>query len=163
RNAQDLPGDARLGQRRQPVGLAKHVQLFADRGNGAAQRAADPFRRAGEIGFAVERSENGAAHQSSAAQAGQYSAAKPLDRDAPAIGQAASAAVDRKRRLIAEIDCLGGEATMMFSATQSRLVQARSPDHVPTKVSLQPNSPSAEVPLERKSPFIAVAPTWRSP
>ena len=48
--------------------------------------------------------ENGAAHQGRAAQAGQDRAGKPLYRDAPAIDQAAALAIDRKRRLIAELD-----------------------------------------------------------
>jgi hypothetical protein len=42
-------------------------------------RHLDSLRRRGEIGFAVERSKNGAAHQRGAAQSGQDGAAEPLD------------------------------------------------------------------------------------
>ena len=74
------------------------------RADGAAQRALDPLGNGGEVGLAVERRKNGAAHQSRAADAGQDRAGKPLHRDAAAIDDAAGAAVDRKRRLVAEID-----------------------------------------------------------
>ena len=56
----------------------------------APMRRATRSRRApagGEIGLAVERRENGAAHQGRAAQAGQDRAGKPLHRDAAAIDQ----------------------------------------------------------------------------
>ena len=63
-----------------------------DRGvDRAAQRSFDPFGQRREIGFAVERCENGAAHQGRAAQAGQDRAAEPLNRDAAAIDQMAGA------------------------------------------------------------------------
>ena len=62
----------------------------ADRADGAAQRALDPLGHGGEIGLAVERRKNGAAHQGRAADAGQDRAGKPLHRDA--------AAIDRRRR-----------------------------------------------------------------
>ena len=89
--------------RRQAVALAVG-ELVADRADGAAQRALDPLRHGGEIGLAVERRKNGAAHQSRAADAGQDRAGKPLHRNAAAIDDAAGAAIDRKRRLVAEID-----------------------------------------------------------
>ena len=67
RNAQDLAGNARLAERRQPVGLAQAAQVVADAGDRAAQRVLDPLGRGGEIGLAVERRKNGAAHQGRAA------------------------------------------------------------------------------------------------
>ena len=79
-------------------------ELVADAADGAAQRALDPLGHGGEIGFAVERRKNGAAHQGRAADAGQDRAGKPLHRDAAAIDDAAGAAIDRKRRLIAEVE-----------------------------------------------------------
>ena len=101
--AEHLARGVGFAGRRQPVALAVG-ELVADRADGAAQRALDPLGHGGEIGFAVERRKNGAAHQSRAADAGQNRAGKPLHRDAAAIDDAAGAAIDRKRRLVAEID-----------------------------------------------------------
>ena len=78
-----------------------------------------------EIGFAVERRENGAAHESSAAESGQDRAGKPLHRNAAAIDEAARAAVDRQRRLIAELDGVG--LSRSNCAARPCLVQARRP------------------------------------
>ena len=80
----------------------------------------------GEIGLAVERRKNGAAHQGRAADAGQDRAGKPLHRDAAAIDDAAGAAVDRKRRLVAEIDGRRNGARALRAA-QLHLIQARVP------------------------------------
>ena len=98
-----LAGGAGFAGRRQPVALAVG-ELVADRADGAAQRVLDPLRHGGEIGFAVERGKNGAAHEGRAADAGQDRAGKPLHRNAAAIDDTAGAAIDRKRRLVAEID-----------------------------------------------------------
>src|SRR5579885_2152319 len=68
---------------------------------------AAPSAQRGEIRLSVKRSENGAAHQSSAAQCGQNRAGEPLHRHAAAIDKTRRAAVDRQRRLVAEVDGLG--------------------------------------------------------
>jgi hypothetical protein len=73
----------------------------------ATKRNLDAFRECGEIGFAIERRENGAAHESSAAKRGQNRSGKPLHRDAAAIDKAARSAVDRQRRFVAELDGIG--------------------------------------------------------
>ena len=93
RNAQDLPRHALLADRRQAVGLAEGVQAVADAGDRAAQRHLDALGRGGEIGFAVERSKNGAAHECCAAQSGQDRAGEPLHRKPAPVEQAARAAV----------------------------------------------------------------------
>ena len=80
----------------------------------------------GEVGLAVEGRENGAAHQGGAAQAGENGAAEPLDGDAVAVHQAAALAVDRQRRLVAEIDALGLPARSTYAASFA-LIQARRP------------------------------------
>ena len=67
------------------VALAEPV---ADAADGAAQRGFDALRHGREIGLAVERCENGAAHEGGAAQTGQNGAAEPLHRDAAAVDQA---------------------------------------------------------------------------
>ena len=85
----------------------------------------DPLRHGREIGLAVERCENGAAHEGSAAKTGQDRPAEPLHRDAAAIDQLACLAVDGKRRLVAEIDLLGIEV-------QSICVRAVCRDPRPT-------------------------------
>ena len=105
--------------------LRNPVDVLADAVERAAQRRLDALRRRGEIGFAVERSKNGAAHQGSAAQSGQDRAAEPLQREPAPVDQTARAPVDRKRRLVAEIDGLGLEPPIC--AAQPSLVQ----DHVP--------------------------------
>ena len=130
RDAQDLAGDARLDHRRQAVGLADAAQAVGQAADRAAQRGFDVFRRGGEIGLAVERSKNGASHQGGAAQAGKDRAAKPLHRNAAAVDQTAGAAVDRKRRLVAEIEALGLKPSIC-AAQLCCLVQDRRPPHSP--------------------------------
>ena len=56
------------------------------------------------MSFAVERCENGAAHQGRAAQAGQNRSGKPVRRYAAAVDHAAGTAVDGQRRFVAEVD-----------------------------------------------------------
>ena len=75
-------------------------------GQRAAQRRLDPLGQGGEIGFAVERDIDRAAHQRGAAKPGQDRAGKPLDGDAAAIDEAGGRAIDKQWRLIAEIDRL---------------------------------------------------------
>ena len=99
-----------------------------DRADGAAQRGFDALRHGGEIGLAVERRKNGAAHESRAAQTGQDGAAEPLHRDAAAVDQAAGLAVDGQRRLVAEIDLLGLQAQPICAAPLA-LIQDRRPLH----------------------------------
>ena len=70
----------------------------------AAQRTLDAFRHLGKGHFAVQRRKNGAADESCAAQTGQDSAAKPLDRDTAAIDYRGLGAIDGKRRLVTEIN-----------------------------------------------------------
>ena len=123
--AQHLAGGAGFAGRRQPVALAVG-ELVADRADGAAQRALDPLRHGGEIGFAVERGKNGAAHQGRAADAGQDRAGKPLHRNAAAIDDAAGAAIDRKRRLVAEID---GRIRSGSVCARPGVIQTSSPLH----------------------------------
>ena len=73
----------------------------------AAQRDFDALWQRREIGLAVERRENGAAHKSSAAKCGQDRAGKPLHRNATAIDESARPAVDRQWRFVAELDGVG--------------------------------------------------------
>src|SRR4029079_11188268 len=82
-------------------------EFFAKRVDRTTQCALDALGDAGVIGLTVKRRKNGAAHQGCAADARQNRAGKPLHRDATTIDDAAGAAVDRKRRLVAEIDALG--------------------------------------------------------
>ena len=121
-DADHLAGERWLFRGRQPVALARRRAGSRADAERAAQRHLDPFGQRGEIGFAVERRENGAAHQSSAAQCGQDRAGKPLHRNAAAIDEAAVAAVDRQRRFVAEIDGLGSPRSIC--AARPCLVQA---------------------------------------
>ena len=89
RNFQDLPRHALFADRRQAIGLAESIQAVADAGDRAAQRHLDALRRGGEIGFAVERRKNGAAHECRAAQSGQDRAGEPLHREPAPVEQAA--------------------------------------------------------------------------
>ena len=100
----DLARDARFADAREPVGLVDSAQASGDAAERSAQTHLDAFRRGGKIGFAVERSKNGASHQGGAAQARQDRAAEPLHGKPAPADQAAGAAVDRKRRLVAEIE-----------------------------------------------------------
>ena len=88
-------GEGRLLGGRQPVALAREPEPVAGDAERAAQGDLDPLRQRGEIGLAVERCENGAAHEGGAAQRGQDRAGEPLHRDAAAVDQRAFAAVDR--------------------------------------------------------------------
>ncbi len=126
-HANDLARGIGLAGRRQPIGLARRIgDAVGDAADGAAQRRFDALRHGGEIGLAVERCENGAAHESGAAKTGQDGAAEPLDRDAAAVHQAAVLAVDGQRRLVAEIDVLGLQARSKCAASFA-LIQARRP------------------------------------
>src|SRR5262249_8562716 len=115
-----------------------------------------PLRHGREIGLAVKRCENGAAHESCAAKAGQDGACEPLDGDAAAIDHAALFAVDRQRRLVAEINVLGLDSHPICAAPLSVLQacvpppnaaaggSARNPSRHPP-----PDGPGSE---ERNSP-----------
>ena len=123
----DLARGVGLAGRRQAIGLAGHVgDAIGDAADGAAQRGFHPLRHGGEIGLAIERGKNGAAHQGRAAKTGENGAAEPLHRDAAAVDQPARLAVDRQRRLVAEIDALGLQARTKCPAS-SALIQARRP------------------------------------
>ena len=124
--------------------LRNAVEAFADARDRAAQHVFDLLGSGGEIGLAVERRENGAAHQSRAAQAGQDRAGKPLHRKPAPIDQAARAAVHRKRRLVAEIDDLGVKAPMVPipRAAQPSLVQS----YVPSVPVASPMTPTPRPP-----------------
>src|SRR5690606_6864548 len=106
RHTDHLPRSAVLVRRRQAVALVRDRCAFGD-AESAAQRVLDPFGGLGEGGFAVERTENGAADESSAAQPCQDGAAEPLHRDPAAVDRHRLAAVYRQRRLVTEIDRLG--------------------------------------------------------
>jgi hypothetical protein len=69
---------------------------------------------------------NGAAHEGRAANAGQDRAGEPLDRNSAAVDHAAGAAIDRERRLVAEIGRLGVRARSVRAA-QITLIQSSSP------------------------------------
>ena len=141
-NADDLARGIGFAGRRQPVGLARRIgHAIGDAADRAAQRCFDALRHGGEIGLAVERCENGAAHEGSAAKTGQDRAAEPLDRDAAAVDQAAGLAVDGQRRLVAEIDVLGLQARSNCPASFA-LIQARRPLR-PRAVHATPKVPNA--------------------
>ena len=103
-DADQLAGERRLFHGRQPVALARSAGPVGADAERAAQCHLDPLRQRGEIGLAVKRGENGAAHESGAAQRGQDRAGEPLYGDAAAIDEAAAAAIDRERRLVAELN-----------------------------------------------------------
>ena len=128
-----LARGAAFASRRQPVALAVG-ELVADRADGAAERVLDPLRHGGEIGFAVERGKNGAAHEGRAADAGQNRAGKPLNRNAAAIDDTAGAAIHRKRRLVAEID---GRLHSGSVCARPGLVQTWSPLHSRSRPSVR--------------------------
>ena len=104
-DADHLAGERRLFGSRQTVALVRAP--FTTDAECAAKRNLHPFGQRGEIGLPVERRENGATHESSAAERGQNRAGKPLHRNAAAIDEAARAAIDRQRRLIAELNGVG--------------------------------------------------------
>ena len=64
-NADDLARERRLFRGRQPIAFVR--AFFGAAAERAAQRDFDAFGQRRKIGFAVERRENGAAHESSAA------------------------------------------------------------------------------------------------
>jgi hypothetical protein len=96
-----------LARRRQPVALAGRSRMLGCAADRAAQRDLHVFRDGREIGLAIERRKNSAAHQGGATKAGQDRSAEPLDRDATAVDLAAGLAIDGKRRLVAELEPLG--------------------------------------------------------
>ena len=77
---------------RQAVSLARAGRAFA--AYCASQGIFHAFGQCCKMRFAVERRENGAAHQGRAAQAGQDRSGKPLGRDAAAIDGDAGAPID---------------------------------------------------------------------
>ena len=97
-------------------------------GEGAAQRRLDPLGQRREVRLAVERNEDGAAHQRGAAQAGQDRAGEPLNGDAAAIDQSDRRAVHQQWRFVAEIDRLSGWSQTIWIAP-SALIQAPCPLH----------------------------------
>ena len=140
-NRNDLARAGGFAGRRQAIGLARGIgDPLADAADGAAQRGFHALRHGSEIGLAVERRENGAAHEGRAAQTGQNGAAEPLHGDAAAVDQAGGLAVDRQRRLVAEIDVLGLET---ISAASFALIQDRRP---PPPASADGLRDTAEVP-----------------
>ena len=108
-NANDAAQAVELGGTAAAGRSCARLRPVADAAERAAQRDLHAFRHGGEIGLAVERRENGAAHESRAAKTGQDRAAEPLHRDAAAIDESGVFAVDRQRRLVAEIDVLGSK------------------------------------------------------
>jgi hypothetical protein len=80
------------------------------------------------VGLAVERRKHRAAHQRGAAQARQDRSAEPAHRHAAPIDKAAGAAVDRQRRLVAEIDEVD-LAPHSVCATQPAVIQDQRPLH----------------------------------
>ncbi len=123
----DLAGRVGLAGRRQAVGLARDIGDAVDHaGHGLTQGCFHAFRHGREVGFAIKRSEHGAAHQRGAAQTREDRAAEPLHRDAAAIDQCGILAVDGQRRLVAEIDVLGLQARTECPAAFA-LIQAQRP------------------------------------
>src|SRR6185437_11465641 len=123
-----------------PVAFARSAGPVGAAAKRAAQRDLDPFGQRSEIGLAIERCENGAAHQSSAAQSGQNRAGEPLYRNAAAIDEAAVAAVNGQRWLVAELDRFGPPRSIC--AARTCLVQARRPLRLWIEGGLpQPNRP----------------------
>src|SRR6185312_4505324 len=102
-----------------------HAKLVAGGAERAAQRDLYALGQRGEIRLTVERSENGAAHQGRAAQSGEDGSGEPLDRDTAAVDEAAIAAVDGQRRLVAELEHLGSSGSM--GAAQPCVLQPASP------------------------------------
>ena len=126
-------GDAdHLARRVRFAGGRKLVALAHDGcgalGEGAAQRRLDPLGQRGEVRLAVERNENGAAHQRGAAQAGENRAGEPLNGNATAIDQSDRRAVHQQWRFVAEIDRLSGWSQTIWIAP-SALIQAPCPLH----------------------------------
>ena len=134
-------------------------ELVADRADCAAERVLDPLRDGCEIGFAIERSKYGAAHQSRAADAGQNRAGKPLHRNATAIDNATGAAIDRERRLIAEVGGRVDSGSVWTS--RPTVVQSSSPALAvaPESVRKMPDTNSSAARSNRNKPRCRVART----
>ena len=128
RHAHDLAGHAWLADAREPICFVDPAQAAGESADRSAQSHFDAFGGGGKIGLAVERSKNGASHQGGAAQAGQDRAAEPLHGNPAAADQATGAAVDRKRRLVAESKGLDLKPPIC-AAQLCRLVQDRCPPH----------------------------------
>ena len=79
---------------RQPIALAQRSDVIGQVAHRAAQGDLDPLRDRGEIGLAVERCENGATHEGSAAKTGQDCPAEPLYRNAAAVDRTTRLAID---------------------------------------------------------------------
>src|SRR5262249_4647180 len=93
----------------------------------------------------IKRRENGAAHEGRTAQAGENGAAEPLHRDATTVDQPRALAVDRQRRLVAEIDALGLQARTDCSAPLALIQSPTSPPpHAPGRLRI-PNACSGDV------------------
>src|SRR6185295_4663412 len=92
RHADDLAGKSWFFSCRKTVALVR--TFFRGTTERTTKRDLDAFRKRGKIGLAIERRENGAAHESSAAKRGQNRAGEPLYRNAAAIDEAARSAVD---------------------------------------------------------------------
>ena len=105
-------------------GSRSALRAVAARSLGAAQRELHALGNGGEIALAVERRENGAAHESRAAQTGQDCSAEPLHRHAAAIDEIVGFAVNRQRRLMAEVDVIG-LATRPICAAPFAVIQNR--------------------------------------
>ena len=112
-------------------------------GQRAAQRRLDPLGQRREIGLAVERDKDGAAHQRGAAQAGQDRAGEPLDGDAAAVDQAGRRAIDQQWRFVAEIDRLCGCSQTIWIAP-SALIQAPCPLRSPPRMMRGGPTPSPQ-------------------
>src|SRR5205807_7996962 len=91
----------------------------------AAQRTFDTFRNLGKGHFAIERSEYGPTDQGRAAQTCQDGAAEPLHGDAAAVDDSGLGTIDRKRRLVPEIDDPG--FTPVAAPACRRVVQTTVP------------------------------------
>ena len=106
RHADHVARGVGLAGGRKLVGLAGDLRGALAAGQRAAQRRLDALGQGGEIGLAVERDIDRAAHQRGAAQRGQDRAGKPLNGDAAAVDDRGGRAVDKQWRFIAEIDRL---------------------------------------------------------
>ncbi len=76
RDADHLAGESRFFSCRQTVALVR--AFFGAATERATEGNFDAFRERGKVGFAIERRENGAAHESSAAKRGENRTGKPL-------------------------------------------------------------------------------------
>src|SRR5207244_1413919 len=132
---------------------------FGDAGDRAAQRRLDAFREGGEIGLAVERRIDRAAHQRGAAEAGQHGACKPLHGYAATIEHAAGATFSKQRRVIAEIDSIrlgspiwAAQLAVVQDAVPCAYCRAHSPYVPATPWQPQDNPPQRVVARCRADP-----------